>query len=222
MGVPKAVGKWLHLGLTLLLAGILLTIGVVVAIGKVEIRSAGQVHDEPPQDRDTSQPADARIEHVAGADELFAALGQTAYCLKYEGALIDCWIEVDIDGKQTRLGGHVGEQFRAAVRASTDGQTTVGEPSGYLVWVRREENGKEAWDLAVSLLDKEGRQISSASTHGISPPQPSANSGSADSGGAFRGSLSDGQEATLATFMTFGEQEGQVTRTARLKCKAVK
>src|SRR5262245_1557274 len=93
MGERRSVVARLHLVLTILFAGALLTLGVLVAAEKVEIRPVGPAHDSRPPGGAQPPPAGPRIQPVAGAEEFFDLLGHKAYCLKYDGAWIDCWIE---------------------------------------------------------------------------------------------------------------------------------
>lgn len=220
MGDRRSVAGWLHLAMTMLLAGGLLILVGLLAAGRVEIRAVTPAGATPAPGGAVTPAVGARVEPVPGGDHFFGLLGHTAYCLKYEGTWIDFWIEVDVEGQKTRLGEDLGVQLRAADRVGADGQPPDGEPSGYVVWVRRSEGGKEVWDLAVSVVGQDGKARAAVRRIGISPPPPRASRGAGE-GPASGGSLGGGQEVTLAEFMTFGDA-GQITRKAALKCKAAK
>lgn len=209
MGERKSVVGWLHCALTILLAVAAGTLGLLVATRKVEIRATGDAH---------AAPVGAYIRPVAGVAETFALLGHKAHCFEYKGAVIDCWIEVEIDGKKTRLGEGLAIS-RDALQASDQGAGAGGEPSGHLIWVRRGENDDEKWDLAISISEG-GKAKAGATQLGITPPKSGPNRGSGESVSSG-GSLVGGQEITLATVLTFRKQGGEVARTAVMKCKAV-
>jgi hypothetical protein len=134
-----------------------------------------------------------------------------------------------MDGKKIRLGEGIGQSAQGNARVSPNGQLDSGEVSGYVVWVRRsEENKKEAWDawdLAVQVLGKDGKDIGSTSIRGLAPPSVSGGTiiekgvpGVSLSGVS---GLSGGQEVTLAGFQTT-DKENKIIRKAELKCKALK
>jgi hypothetical protein len=200
-----------HLLLTVVLAGALLTLGLLAAFGAIEIRWVDKVDKPAPG---------ARIAPAEGADEFFKTLGDEAYCFKYEGAWIDCWIEeVDQDGVKTRPWEASGKVLREM--QGGQGQA-AGTPSGYLVWVRRKRNDHEEWSLGVSAVGKGGQSFSSLKASGISsPPLPkggSSGSHTLPSGG----SLANAKEITLMAFTvgTSGANKGKVEWSASLMCKA--
>jgi len=221
MSERRSVVGWLHLMLTVLLLGSVLTLGVLVAAGKFEIR---QVNPSP-------LPPGPSI-HAMAIPAFFDQGDRRAYCFKWEGTWIDCWIDVDIDGKKTRVADDLGKSLRVGAEAQEgpDKKPASSELSGQLVWFRHGERDKEVWELHISRISSDGKLMNGASTSAFTPPQSDATlrvrkgavprTEFAEVSGSS-GSLSDGKELTLATFLTYGEN-GQVIRKAELKCKAVK
>src|SRR4051794_14001692 len=98
MAEKRLMLGWLHLTLTVLSGGVLLTLVLLLAVGKVEIRPVTPAPNEPsPPDGSSHGP---RIEPVA--NEFLDMLGHKAKCFVYRGCWIDCWIEVEVDGHKTR------------------------------------------------------------------------------------------------------------------------
>ena len=105
-GEQRSLVRWFHRLVTIALGGVLLILGVLLAAGKVEIR--------PVKQGDTRAPPDPRIEWMEDPDTVFDLLGdkEKPFCFKYEGTWIDCWIEVEVDGKTTRLAEVRGDDLR--------------------------------------------------------------------------------------------------------------
>ena len=188
MTEKRSMANRVHLLLTVLCAGTLLTLGLFVALGKIEIRQV---------DRSGNPATSPAIEPVQEGNEYFAALGQEAYCFKYEGTWIDCWIEVEKDGEKSRL-GEVGMLLRESLGKNK--AQAITEPSGHLVWVRRKSGDKELWDLGIDLADRYGKLKASYHSTMSSPPLPSGPYGGRSMSRSSGGSLKDGNEITLYSF----------------------
>jgi hypothetical protein len=220
MGERGSLANRVHLLLTVVLAGALLTLALLAAFGVIEIRRVDKA------DKVDNPAPGARIAPTEGVDKFFKTLGdEEAYCFKYEGAWIDCWIEVDKDGVKSRPWEASGKLLRAG--QGEQGQAG-GTPSGYLVWVRRKRKDHEEWSTGVSAfsaVDKEGQSSGRLYASGISsPPLPQG----VTSGGSYAlpsgGSLQNAKEITLMAFTvhTFdADKKVKVEWSASLKCKAV-
>jgi hypothetical protein len=211
--------KQFHLIVTVLLLGAVLTLVVLVALGQVEI---GFVRPPPPPPESKAAKG-PRIHAVPEAEKYYELLGYKACLFKYEDGWIDCWIEVDVDGKKTVIGEGFGEQVKNMAQANEEQKRLFGEkPSGYLLWVRRKEDGKEVWDLILNVVAPDGKATASSFITGISPPPLAGTlSGSDQLSG---GPLTAGEEITLATITNSRLKEGksETTRTAKLKCRLAK
>jgi hypothetical protein len=215
--------KQFHLIVTVLLLGAVLTLVVLVALGQVEI---GFVRPPQPPPPESKAPKGPRIHAVPEAEKYYELLGYKACLYKYEGGWVDCWIEVDVDGKQTVVGEGLGEGVKNIAQADEEQRRRIGEhPSGYLLWVRRTEGNKEVWDLSLNVVSTDGKAETFSRRTGISPPPLDLAKGSfRGSGGdcsGFKGPLTAGEEITLATITNFGlkEDKSETTRTTKLKCK---
>ncbi len=159
-----------------------------------------------------------RIEKMREAQRFFEMIGLQAHCFRYEGAWVDCWIEVETKGKVTRLGEKLGRECRAYRQAATEAGRTFTKPSGRIVWVRRLPHETEVWDLAISVID-DGGNYQSTPCLGISPPQVDPN--------LIRRTdyvphwLDGRREVVLITFDVKDSQTGQIVRSAKLKCRVV-
>lgn len=165
------------------------------------------------------RPQGPRITASQEAAQFFQLAGQQAFCFKYDGCLIDIWIEVEFDGKTTRLGERLGPMARdaAIVSARNTGRPEpLSEPSGYVTWVERSDGGKPVWDLAIGVASG-GKQVASSRDAGLSTP---AGWGSSLSWVTPGESLPDVGEVTLATLGS--DRPGGPPRTAKLKCRVVK
>lgn len=121
--------KKFHLIVTVLLLGTVLTLVVLVALGQVEI---GFVRPPPPPPAKAAKGP--RIERVPEAEKYYELLGYRACLFRYEGGWVDCWIEVDVDGKKTVLAEGLGEGAKNIVQADEELRRRIGEhPSGYLL-----------------------------------------------------------------------------------------
>jgi hypothetical protein len=168
---------------------------------------------------------------VEEPDKFFDLLDSKAFCFRYEGAWIDVWVEVEADGKVTRLAENLGGQLRGNVEAARTlaekdpgGQPAWGEPSGHLVWARRpgeDKEPKEVWDLVIDGWCRDSKSSRGFGGHVARQVSPARVSGFGSST-IRRESLSDGKEVTLVTLVTAGEREGQISRKLTLKCKAAK
>ena len=212
--------KKFHLIVTVLLLGTVLTLVVLVALGQVEI---GFVRPPPPPPAKAAKGP--RIERVPEAEKYYELLGYRACLFRYEGGWVDCWIEVDVDGKKTVLAEGLGEGAKNIAQADEELRRRIGEhPSGYLLWVRRKENDKEVWDLTLNVVAPDGKAEAFSRGDGISPPPLDMAKGSGrgsigpDCGG---GPLVTGKEMTVATVVNYGHKEdkSKTTRTAKLKCR---
>jgi hypothetical protein len=87
-----------------------------------------------------------RIEEMKEVQELFALGGQRAVVLKYVGGDVNFWIEVDIQGRQEKIGDHLGIGLFGDDKQPAANQTI----EGYFVWVRSEADdaGDEQWTVA--------------------------------------------------------------------------
>ena len=201
-----------HMLLTVVLAGALLTLGMLAAFGAIQIRWVDKA--------DKAAPG-ARITPAAGADEFFKALGDEAYCFKYEGAWIDCWIEVDKDGVKSRPWEASGNVLREMLGGQGQAAAT---PTGYLVWVRRKGNDHEEWSMGLSAVGKGGQSFGWKNASGISsPPLPKGVSRGGSHALPSGGSLQNAKEITLMDFTvsTLGaDNKIKVEWRASLKCKA--
>ena len=137
---------------------------------------------------------------------------------------MDCWIEVDFEGKKTILGDNLGK-----LRKASDPKGMTGEqPSGYLLWVRRKENGKEVWDLALNSISiaPDGKSEGSNRIRGISPPPPPSPAKYFGSMGCGGGPLFVGRENTLSVISVMTQDDPGLklpsTWTAKLKCRLMK
>jgi hypothetical protein len=212
MGEPGSMATRVHLLLTVVLAGALLTFGLLAAFGAIELRWVDKVDKPAPG---------ARIAPAEGADEFFKTLGDEAYCFKYEGAWIDCWIEVDKDGVKSRPWEASGKVLREM--QGGPGQP-AGTPSGHLVWVRRKRNDHEEWSMGVSAVGKGAQSFSFLNASGkSSPPLPQGVSSGGSHALPSGGSLQNTKEITLMAFTvsTFGaDNKVNVEWSASLKCKS--
>jgi hypothetical protein len=206
-----------HLQLTVVLAGALLTLGLLAGFGVIEIRRLDKA------DKVDKPAPGARIAPAEGVDEFFKTLGDEAYCFKYEGAWIDCWIEVDKDGVKSRPWEASGKLLRVIVEQGE----AVGMPSGYLVWVRRNRKDHEEWTMgvsAVSAAGKGGQSSGRLNAFGISsPPLPQGVSSGGSHALPSGGSLQDAKEITLMAFTVNAfnaDNKVKVEWSASLKCKA--
>jgi hypothetical protein len=172
-------------------------------------------------------PEGLRIRRDTEAEELLKLLGIEADCFKYEGDWIDCWIEIDVDGKQSTWGEGRGEIMRLAATKNVAGEPGVGKPSGSMVWVRRSQNKDEVWDLALSGKVKiAGGEERSSSTLTLGPPngppQPRVVRAQRLLRGDAEAVLKNGQAATLVTQLSLSDKAGDITRTVKLQCKPLK
>lgn len=214
MSEKRSMANRVLLLLTVLCAGALLTLGLLVALGRIEIRQV---------DRSGSAATGPAIEPVQEGNEYFAALGQEAYCFKYEGTWIDCWIEVEKDGEKSRL-GEVGMLLRESLGKDT--AQAITKLSGHLVWVRRKSGDKELWDLGIDVADANGEAKASSHTTVFSPPLPSGPyHGGSKMSHLSGGSLKDGNEITLYSFDVStidADKKSKREWSAALKCRAAK
>jgi hypothetical protein len=171
-------------------------------------------------------PAGPRIWRDTEAEELCKTLGIEADCFKYEGGWIACWVEIDVAGKKDRW-GEDEEIHRTAALQNLFNEQVVGKPSGSLVWVRRSQNKHEAWDLAFKCKPKtSGGDTGSASKITLAPPdgppQPISEGKRRLVHGDAEFALKEGQVVTLVTVENAGEKDGDLARSVKLQCKALK
>jgi hypothetical protein len=220
----EPVVKQLHLIMTVLLLGAVLTLVVLVAVGEVEIgfvRAPPPAPVAPPPAPVAKAPAGPRIYPAHEAEKYYELLGYKGVVFKYDGGWIDGWIEVDVDGKKTVIEEALGKGVKQL------GQGRAGDqPSGYLYWVRRTENNKEVWDLGLNVVASDGGERAFSRAIGISPPPlDMPKPGGADVwGGSGGGPLTAGKEIQLYEVSTSAPNEGQgsTTRRAKLMCKLAK
>ncbi len=161
----------------------------------------------------------AKIQRVTEAEEFFELVHQCARCFKYEGALLDCWIEVEAMGKTTVLGEQLGQRIRTHREEEEEVERTFDKPSGRIVWVRRRENGMEVWDLGIFVTDDDGNGFGTWSV-GMQPPEVGPGRENTFRSGRC-GALSSGRENVLIFYDRIGDQPGQILRSAKLKCKII-
>jgi hypothetical protein len=164
-----------------------------------------------------ARPVRPKIRQVPEAERFFGMLLQDAYCFQYDGAMIEFWIEVEVDGKTIRFGEELSRDvFRYRRDAEKLGRTFA-KPSGPLLWVIRREKGMEIWDIAVSIKDDKGNGFRTKSV-GILPPQVKAVHTTTR---RDRSSSRNSSEILLVDIESRGERTDKIIRSAKFKCKFV-
>jgi len=193
-------------------------------------------------------PTGPRVWRDTEAEEFCKWLGIEGECFRYEGGWIAFWLEEsDSDGKPTKWGE---ELIDFSLEEDDKGARVFpqGMVSGSAAWVRRSQN-KYDWDLAFKsqvqtdggamrkgLIDQlpKDTKIDKIKSKGVTTsnakctPEPPDGKRPTTPGGIPRltygdadVTLKEGQEVTLVTLQTVGEN-GEVVRTAKLQCKVLK
>lgn len=200
MSEKASIANQIHWLLTILCGGALLVLGLLVMRGKIEIRQIDQF-------------SGAAIEYAPEGEKYFAAAGLDACCFKYEGTLIDCWIEAEKDGEKSQIGRLLLESL------DKDGLSAIEKPSGHLVWARLESGDEELWFLGIDAADINGKRRFQRS---FFSPNQRKHGHTIRSEGRF--SLNDGNEISLAraAHLDIKGENGKPEWSATLKCKAAK
>ena len=221
-----------------LLCGILLTAGcsrsneVELAKARAEADAARAEAAKARAEADAAQaalpkppnaPTALRVWRDTEAEEYCKWLGIEADCFKFEGGWIDCWVEIDVGGKNTKLESAAPlHQISAKNNALKD--PVVGQPSGSFLWIRRLDK-QEAWVLPFRFSVKTANGVSSGSSTprlADGPPQPNAKGKERLVRGEGEVMLKGEEVVTLVTLLNEGEKAGEITRTAKLQCKALR
>jgi hypothetical protein len=211
----------------LFLLAIAVIVAVLLAIGTLELRI-------PPKSKGAAQEGQQipgpRVELIE-ADKYFKMMGWESSVFKYSGGFLECWLEIETDGKTESVGKSLGRDLKAT--ASLSEQPLAAESvRGHIIWLRRNDlTVGETWDLCIT-AGEEGREDSANSwVRNIVPsnlkpilehdPGPGVHWGrsSAPSSG---GTLRPSEEMVLAT-LTVSEipkqGDSKTRRMVRLKCK---
>jgi len=164
-----------------------------------------------------------RIWRDAEAEEFCKWVGIEADCFKFEGGWIDCWIEIDVGGERHRLES-AAPLHRISARDNVQKDPVVGQPSGSFLWIRRVDK-QELCVLPFRFSVKTANGMASGSSNprlADGPPQPSVKGNERLIRGDAEVLLNGDDVVTLVTLMNEGETKGEITRTAKLHCKALK
>jgi hypothetical protein len=126
MSDKALIANRIHWLLTILCAGALLVLGLLVMRGKIEIRKLDGFRG-------------AAIDYAPEGEKYFATAGLDACCFRYEGTWIDCWIEEEKNGEKSKIVG-LGEGEPDWRPLESPG---IERPSGHLVWARHKSGDKE-------------------------------------------------------------------------------
>ncbi|MCL4200920.1 MAG: hypothetical protein KJ000_00395 [Pirellulaceae bacterium] len=168
-------------------------------------------------------PAGLRVWRDTEAEDFCEWLGIEADCFKFDGGWVDCWVEIDVGGKKTRLEA-AAPLHRIATEKNALADPVVGQPSGSFLWIRRLDK-QEAWVLPFRFSVKTANGVSSGSSTprlADGPPQPSEKGEERLVSGDAEVLLKGDEVVTLVTLFTDGEKDGEITRTAKLQCRALK
>jgi hypothetical protein len=185
---------------------------VVLVLGGCQ---RGLKRDEE-KDQSSARVREATIEAKGSLE----ALGYTVRSFRFEGGLVDAWIEVEDEGqKPQRLAGGFTEDLTGLLR--TGGHSMApGAVRGSITWLQSEVNGKVLWGLAVAVEDAKGKSVASSARRDFDPFLPQSQTvsylplGTPETGWL---SLKSKEETTLYTQRH--SIEGKPTRIYRLKCK---
>jgi hypothetical protein len=194
-----------------------------LARARAEAEAAKAALPKPPK-----TATDLRVWRDTEAEQFCKDLRIEAYCFKYEGGWVDCWIEIDGFGpvaKPERLSAEQIKKNLASVR-----KEAVGQPSGSFVWIRRlvdkEKEEQLAFRASVKFSVKPPDGVISVDYSSISsltdPWRARLKGNERLDRGKAEVVLRGEEVVTLVTLLTAGEKEGEVSRTLKLQCKALK
>jgi hypothetical protein len=175
-------------------------------------------------------PTDLRVWRDTEAEQLCKDLRIEAYCFKYEGGWVDCWIDIDGFGPVAKPERLEAEGIKKSLAGLL--KDAVHQPSGSFVWIRRlvdkEKEEQLAFRASVKFSVKPPDGVidirtNNASISSLTDPWRGRLKGNERlERGKAEVVLRGDEVVTLVTILTAGEKEGEVSRTLKLQCKALK
>ena len=217
MGIQN--GRWLsrprlHSLVTLTLAAALLAVGGFLATGVLGVPTPAPPPPSPLPTPDGSwEPAAPWVRPAPNADFLPLLVGQKVEVFEYNGPPVSTWIEVEMDGQRTRLGGRLGSDWAKEVGLPADAV-----PSGYILCERSKSGEKEVWRLAVGVRNKAGKVVLSVVEDDLRPPGWGRVPGS---GAVYGGSgyVVPDKDETYTLYSGVDLGPGEARRKVELRCR---
>jgi len=222
--MPQRRSRFLLAVVSVLLVG-LVGFGSLLALGILEVRRAGRSAEKPtgsepgassqPSVADQTTPT-AKVTNVTSSSPLMPFVDSSGHCFKYEGAWVECLIEIEENGQKTVVAEITANLKNNAQAANRHNDRLKGKPpSGYIAWVSSSEGDQKVWHLWANVIDPETGEPIATMTR--STPKAHATPRSVDITGTPGGPLKAGKDTVLVTRTVFEDEK--VVRTARLVCR---